>query len=163
MHLARDLAATGARVLFLDLDPETSPSAALIADPRALGLSDLLSKAAGFSEVIQRDAVSSIHVIPHGYGVLDSAQLLSADRLSIVLGAVSQTYEYVIAATPSLAGLRGAPRLARFARAVAIIASESEREAGEMQSAALTAQSFSNVVVLSDGVETPNLSGRFAA
>lgn len=163
VHLARDLAATGARVLFLDLDPETSPSAALIADPRALGLSDLLSKAAGFSEVIQRDAVSSIHVIPHGYGVVDSAQLLSADRLSIVLGAVSQTYEYVIAATPSLAGLRGAPRLARFARAVAIIASESDRDTGEMQASALTAQGFSNVVVLSDGVETPDRSGRFAA
>lgn len=163
VHLARDLAATGARVLFLDLDPETSPAAALIADPRALGLSDLLSKAAGFSEVIQRDAVSTIHVIPHGYGIVDSAQLLSADRLSIVLGAVSQTYEYVIAATPSLAGLRGAPRLARFARAVAIIASESDREAGEMQASALTAQGFSNVVVLSDGVETPDRSGRFAA
>jgi uncharacterized protein involved in exopolysaccharide biosynthesis/Mrp family chromosome partitioning ATPase len=163
VHLARDLAATGARVLFLDLDPETSPAAALIADPRARGLSDLLSKAAGFSEVIQRDAVSSIHVIPHGYGIVESAQLLSADRLSIVLGAVSQTYEYVIAATPALSGLRGAPRLARFARAVAIIASESDREAGETQASALTAQGFSNVVVLSDGVETPDRSGRFAA
>src|SRR5581483_6842299 len=113
VHLARDLAATGARVLFLDLDPETSPSAALVANPRSLGASDLLAKAAGFSEVIQRESVSSLHVIPHGYGVVDCAQLLSADRLSIVLGALAQTYEYVIVATPALAGVRGAPRLAK--------------------------------------------------
>src|SRR5581483_4294838 len=162
VHLARDLAATGARVLFLD--PETSPSAALVADPRQRGVSDLLAKAAGFSEVIQRESVSPLHVIPHGYGVGDSAQLLSADRLSIVLGALAQTYEYVIVATPALAGVRGAPRLAKFARATAVIAAEGDEEAGERQAAVLKDEQFANVVVIAAGLETPDgFSGRFAA
>jgi uncharacterized protein involved in exopolysaccharide biosynthesis len=164
VHLARDLAATGARVLLLDIDPESSPSAALIPNPRALGLSDLLAKAAGFSEVIQRESSSTLHVIPHGYDVGDSAQLLSADRLSVVLGALAQTYEYVIVAAPALAGVRGAPRLAKFARAAAVIAPEGDEEAGERQAVVLKDEQFANVVVISAGLETPGgLSGRFAA
>ena len=164
VHLARDLAATGARVLLLDIDPETSPSAALIPNPRALGLSDLLAKAAGFSEVIQRESSSPLHVIPHGCGVGDGAQLLSADRLSIVLGALAQTYEYVIVATSALAGVRGAPRLAKFARATAVIAAEGDEEAGERQAVVLKDEQFANVVVISAGPETTGgFSGRFAA
>jgi receptor protein-tyrosine kinase len=164
VHLARDLAATGARVLLLDIDPESSPSAALVPNPRALGLSDLLAKGAGFSEVIQRESTSPLHVIPHGYGVGDCAQLLSADRLSIVLGALAQTYEYVIVAAPALVGVRGAQRLAKFARATAVIAAESDEEAGERQALVLKDEQFANVVVISAGPETPGgLSGRFAA
>jgi succinoglycan biosynthesis transport protein ExoP len=164
VHLARDLAATGARVVLLDMDPETSPSAALVMSPRAQGLSDLLAKAAGFSEVIQRESASNLHVIPHGYGVGDSTQLLSADRLSIVLGALAQTYEYVIVAAPALAGVLGAPRLAKFARATAVIATEGDEEAGERQAAVLKDEQFANVVVIPTGQETPGgFSGRFAA
>jgi Mrp family chromosome partitioning ATPase len=164
VHLARDLAATGARVLFLDIDPETSPSSALVAGQRALGLSDLLGKGAGFSEVIQRDSSSPLHVIPHGYGVGDAAQLLSGDRLSIVLGALAQTYEYVVVATPALAGVRGAPRLAKFARATAVIAAEGDEEAGERQAVVLKDEQFANVVVISAAPESGGgLSGRFAA
>jgi uncharacterized protein involved in exopolysaccharide biosynthesis/Mrp family chromosome partitioning ATPase len=164
VHLARDLAATGARVLFLDIDPETSPSSALVAGQRALGLSDLLGKGAGFSEVIQRDSSSPLHVIPHGYGVGDAAQLLSGDRLSIVLGALVQTYEYVVVATPALAGVRGAPRLAKFARATAVIAAEGDEEAGERQAVVLKDEQFANVVVISAGLENGGgFSGRFAA
>lgn len=164
VHLARDLAATGARVLFLDVDPETSPSSALIAGQRTLGLSDLLAKAAGFSEVIQRDSSSTLHVIPHGYGVGDAAQLLSSDRLSIVLGALAQTYEYVVVATSALAGVRGAPRLAKFARAIAVIAAEGDEEAGERQAVVLKDEQFANVVVISAGIDSPGgFSGRVAA
>jgi len=165
VHLARDLAATGMRTLLLDLDPETSPSAALASDPRGPGMSDLLSTGAGFLEAIQRESASNLHVIPHGHGVQDAAQLLTADRLSIVLGAVSQTYDCVVVATPVLGNLRGALRLARFARATAIIAAEGDEEAGEREQRTLRAQGFSNVVVIATGIEPPAgaASGRFAA
>ncbi len=163
LHLARDLAATGARVMFLDLDPQTSPSAALTLNPRAPGLSDLLAKAAGFSEAIQRETASTLHFITPGAGITGSAQLLTAERLSIVLGALAQTYEYVIAATPALAGLGGAERLARFARATAVIAAEGDEDAGDRQAAVLKDEQFANVVVISAGAETPGGSSRFAA
>ncbi len=164
LHLARDLAATGARVMFLDLDPQTSPSAALSLNPRAPGLSDLLVKGAGFAEAIQRETASTLHFIVPGAGITDSAQLLTANRLSIVLGALTQTYEYVIAATPALAGLGGADRLARFARATAVIAAEGDEEAGDRQATVLRDEQFANVVVISTGADLPGgSSNRFAA
>lgn len=164
VHLARDLAASGARVLLLDLDVEASPSAALLGNPEVPGLADLLSNSVNFAEVIHRDRVSRIHVISLGRGVTSSEQILAADRLSIVLGALSQTYEYVVVATPALAGLRGAKRLARFARATALITIEGGEEAAEAQSDALKEQGFVNVTVISVGPEMPtDTSGLFAA
>jgi hypothetical protein len=81
-----------------------------------------------------------------------------------VLGALSQTYEYVVVATPALAGLRGAKRLARFARATALITIEGGEEAAEAQSDALKEQGFVNVTVISVGPEMPtDTSGLFAA
>jgi MinD-like ATPase involved in chromosome partitioning or flagellar assembly len=149
--------------MFLDLDPQTSPSAALSLDPRAAGLSDLLVKGAGFAEAIQRETASTLHFIAPGAGITDSAQLLTANRLSIVLGALTQTYEYVIAATPALAGLGGADRLARFARATAVIAAEGDEDAGDRQAAVLRDERFANVVVISTGAGTPGSSSRVAA
>ncbi len=163
VHFARDLAASGSRVLFLDLDAETAPSAALIAEPRVAGLSDLLSNAVTFTEVIQRDRASRIHVIGLGRTVRDSEQLLSADRLAIVLGALSQTYDYVIAATPALAGLRGADRLARFARSTALITAEGEESVGTAQSNVLASQGFANVIVISAASYTPTDTSGLAA
>jgi uncharacterized protein involved in exopolysaccharide biosynthesis/Mrp family chromosome partitioning ATPase len=164
LHLARDLAATGARVMFLDLDPQTAPSAALALNPRAPGLSDLLVKGAGFAEAIQRETASTLHFIVPGAGITDCAQLLTANRLSIVLGALTQTYEYVIAATPALAGVGGADRLARFARATAVIAAEGDEDAGDRQATVLRDEKFANVVVISTGAEMPGgSSSRFAA
>lgn len=164
LHLARDLAATGARVMFLDLDPQTSPSAALSLNPNAPGLSDLLVKGVGFAEAIQRETASTLHFIVPGTGISDSTQLLTAGRLSIVLGALAQTYEYVIVATPALAGLGGADRLARFARATAVIAAEGDEDAGDRQATVLRDERFANVVVISAGTDmSGGSSNRFAA
>jgi hypothetical protein len=90
--------------------------------------------------------------------------LLTANRLSFVLGALTQTYEYVFAATPALAGLGGADRLARFARATAVIAAEGDEEAGDRQATVLRDEQFANVVVISTGADLPGgSSNRFAA
>jgi hypothetical protein len=81
-----------------------------------------------------------------------------------VLGALTQTYEYVIAATPALAGLGGADRLARFARATAVIAAEGDEDAGDRQATVLRDEKFANVVVISAGSGAPgDSSSRFAA
>ena len=164
VHLARDLAASGARVVFLDLDTETTPSAALLPEPRVVGLSDLLSGAAHFGEVIHRDRASRLHVIATGRAARNSEALLAAERLSIVLGALTQTYDYVVAAAPALAGLRGAERLARFARATIVIAEDADDAAAAAAVDALAAKGFVNVTIAA-GAETPDdrSGGRVAA
>jgi succinoglycan biosynthesis transport protein ExoP len=163
VHLARDLAASGLRVLFLDLDIETSPSAALLPEPRVAGLSDLLTGAAQFGEVIHRDRASRIHVIAPGRTARDTEQLLAADRLSIVLGALSQTYDYVVMAAPALAYLLGVDRLARFTRATVLIAGEGGEAAASTEANTLTAKGFANVMIAAVGDTPTDHSGRAAA
>jgi Mrp family chromosome partitioning ATPase len=147
MELARDLGRGGARVLFLDFDPGGRHARSLVADPRAPGLADLLFGVATFSEVIHRDALSQIHLIPTGHGVRDAAALLAPERLAVAFGALSQTYDHVIVATPPLAGLQRAERLARFSRAVVLVASEEGEGAAASASDVLRARGFANIVV----------------
>jgi succinoglycan biosynthesis transport protein ExoP len=163
VHLARDLAASGLRVLFLDLDMETAPSAALLPEPRVAGLSDLLSGTAQFGEVIHRDRASRIHVIAPGRTARDTEQLLAADRLSIVLGALSQTYDYVVIAAPALAFLLGVDRLARFTRATVLIAGEGGEAAASTEADTLRAKGFANVMIAAVGDTPTDRSGRAAA
>jgi uncharacterized protein involved in exopolysaccharide biosynthesis len=163
VHLARDLAASGSRVLFLDLDLEAVPSAALLPEPRVAGLSDLLSGAAQFGEVIHRDRASRIHVIAPGRTARDTEQLLAADRLSIVLGALSQTYDYVVMAAPAPAFLLGVDRLARFTRATVLIAGEGGEAAASTEADTLRAKGFANVMIAAVGDTPADRSGRAAA
>jgi len=147
LELARELGRAGVRVLYVDLDPVSARAHALTADPRAPGLADLLFGVATFSEVIHRDPSSPIHVIPMGHGVRDAAALLAADRLAVIFGAVSQTYDHVILATPPLASLQRGERLARFSRAVVLVASEDAPGVAASASDLLGAKGFSNIVV----------------
>jgi uncharacterized protein involved in exopolysaccharide biosynthesis len=164
VHLARDLAASGSRVLFLDLDAKAAPSAALLPEPRVAGLSDLLSGAAHFGEVIHRDRASRIHVIAPGRTAREAEPLLAAERLSIVLGALSQTYDYVVAATPALVGLLNAERLARFARATVLVAGEGGEAAASTEAASLAAKGFANVMIAAvSDTPTDRSGGRAAA
>ncbi len=164
VHLARDLAASGSRVLFLDLDAKAAPSAALLPEPRVAGLSELLSGGAHFGDVIHRDRASRIHVIAPGRRARDAEQLLAAERLSIVLGALSQTYDYVVLAAPALAGLLGVDRLARFTRATILIAGEGGEAAASAEADALAAKGFVNVMITAvTDTPTDRSSGRAAA
>ncbi|MCC6947568.1 MAG: lipopolysaccharide biosynthesis protein [Bradyrhizobiaceae bacterium] len=147
LELARELGRAGARVLYLDFDPVSARSHALADDPRAPGLADLLFGVATFSEVIHRDPLSPIHVIPMGHGVRDAAALLAAERLAVIFGAVSQTYDHVILATPPLASLKRGERLARFSRAVVLVASEDQPGTAASASDTLAAKGFANIVV----------------
>jgi Mrp family chromosome partitioning ATPase len=151
IELARELAAQGPRVLLLDFDVAGKPTAGLVPDPRAPGLADLLFGVANFGEVIHRDRASRIHVIAIGRGVRDTSSLLSAEKLSIVLGALSQTYDHVIAAAPALAQLGGAERLARFARATVLVAADGGEGMGAAASDAIAAKGFANVMVVAIG------------
>ena len=149
LELARELGREGARVLLLDVDVAASSTASLIADPRAPGLSDLVFGVASFGEVIQRDRASRIHLISVGRGVGDTDALLAGERLAIVLGALSQTYDHVIVAAPALAAVSRAGRLARFTRGVVLLAAAGGEGAGAATSDTLAALGFNNIVVVS--------------
>jgi hypothetical protein len=78
-----------------------------------------------------------------------------------VLGALSQTYDYVVITVGKLPKLPGAERLARFARAAILIADENEA-AAELADA-LVANGFDQAIVVAVGPDLPSPQGRAAA
>jgi succinoglycan biosynthesis transport protein ExoP len=148
LELARELGQRGGRVLLLNFDVGESVISGLVADPRKPGLADLLFGVAHFGEVIQRDRASRAHVIPVGRGIRDTAALLGGERLAVVLGALSQTYDHIVAAAPALMQLPKAERLARFSRGALLVAPEGREDAGSAASDALSARGFASVAVV---------------
>lgn len=165
LELARELGQRGGRVLLLNLETGANAISSLLADPRLPGLADLVFGVAHFGEVIHRDRASRIHFIPAGRGIRDTATLLDGERLAIILGALSQTYDRIIAAAPSLVSVAEASRLARFARGALLVATEGNENAGTAASDALAARGFANVAVVTVAPDalTPGGSGRRAA
>ena len=161
IELVRRLATQGMRVVLLDLDVTHAPSRALGADAHAAGISDLLFGLVPFTEAIQRDPVSRAHVIGLGRSARDTVSLLTAPRLSIVLGALSQTYDYVVITVGKLPQLPGAERLARFARAAILIADEKDG-AAELADT-LVAGGFDQAIIVAVGPELPSPQDRAAA
>ncbi len=113
LALGRSLAeAAERRVVVVCLDVASQTLEGLTADPRAPGLTDLLTGVAGFSDAIHRESASRCHVIPPGRGAREADGLVAADRLPLILTALKQTYDHVIVAAPPLGGMIGAERLA---------------------------------------------------
>jgi Mrp family chromosome partitioning ATPase len=79
--------------------------------------------------------------------VRDASALLAGERLAIVLGASSQTYDHVVLVAPPLASMPRAARLARFCRGAIVVTVEGRESAGAAASDALAAQGFANVTV----------------
>ncbi len=152
LDLARELASGGARTLFVDLDSEAAVSQK--AGVRQ-GIGDLLIGKVSFSEAIERDRGSRAHILGVGRVMPDIAAILSADRLAIVLGAVAQSYDHVIVATPSLVRYSYASRLARFSRGTVVVALENDSAAGIAAADALGAMGFSNIAVVAVAPEQP--------
>lgn len=151
--LARELANGGARSLFVDLDVETAISQR--ASVR-YGIGDLLLGKVSFAEAIQRDPASRVHILGIGQVMPDIAAILSAERLAIVLGAVAQSYEHVIVATPSLLNYSYASRLGRFARGTVVVAMEDRTAAGVAAVDRLGGMGFPNIAIVAVAPSAPS-------
>jgi uncharacterized protein involved in exopolysaccharide biosynthesis/Mrp family chromosome partitioning ATPase len=154
LELARELGQRGGRILLLNLETSANKISDLSVDPRVPGLADLIFGVAHFGEVIQRDRASRVHLIPVGRGIRDTGTLLAGERLAIILGALSQTYDQIIAAAPVLTQMNEAARLARFSRGALVVAAEGRENAGTAASDTLAKRGFSNVAVLSVAPES---------
>jgi succinoglycan biosynthesis transport protein ExoP len=149
--LARELSEGHSRVLFVDLDAETAISRK--AGVRH-GIGDLLLGKVSFSDAIEKDPASRAHVLGVGRLMPDIVAILSADRLSIVLGAIAQSYDHVIVATPSLLRYSYAARLGRFVRGTVVVTLEGNDAAGIAAADALGGMGFANIAVVAVAPET---------
>lgn len=148
VDLARALAEE-ARVALVALDGNAGELSALTSDPRAPGVSELLFGVAGFGETIHRDPHSRAHVIPPGRDARGGPGMVGAERLVLVLGALRQTYDFVVVAAPSLAGSRKAARLVELDPLLVCIHADTTPATAAVESFdALVARRFPRVVML---------------
>jgi succinoglycan biosynthesis transport protein ExoP len=94
LTLSRALAQSR-RVILLDLDGTDVSRNGFGAVQDAAGLGELVAGEASFSEVIHRDRLSRLHLVPRGHG-----EAPAGEDLDLTIDALSQTYDFVVFAAP---------------------------------------------------------------
>lgn len=149
LALARALATPERRTVIVCLDVTAPALAELTADPRAPGLTDLLFGVASFSDVIHREAASRCHVIPPGRGACEASGLMAADRLTLILTALMQTYDHVVVAAPPLCHTEGAERVAALKPTLILVTEPGGPATDAVQAFdALAAQGFADIAMV---------------
>ncbi len=95
VQVARELADSGMRVLYLDLTSSGTPSGLMLESKSYIGITNLLSAQAQFTETIHGDLYSDCHVIPSGTAEPRLA-MRAADRLPIILTSLNTAYDVVV-------------------------------------------------------------------
>jgi Mrp family chromosome partitioning ATPase len=145
--LARALS-RGARVVLVDL-AFVSPNIDVISsEPSAPGLADLVRGRASFGDIITRDRVSHAHVVAAGQVGGDAAGLMQSQMLWAAVGALSQSYDFLVLDGGSQSDIALAP-LAQVAPHAILVGGEMPAQslaalAGQLQSAG-----FAEVTALS--------------
>jgi uncharacterized protein involved in exopolysaccharide biosynthesis/Mrp family chromosome partitioning ATPase len=144
--LARALARS-ARVVLVDL-ALGSPNIEVISnDPEAPGLADLVRGEASFGDVITRDRFSRAHLVAAGRIEGDPAALFSSHMLSAAVGALAQSYEYLVIDAGAESEVALAPIVA-IAPCALLVGGETPTHAVAALAAQLRSAGFADVEIL---------------
>ncbi len=118
-------------------------------DPAAPGIAELVRGQASFGDVITRDRGSRAHLVAAGQVGGDAAGLLQSQMLWAAIGALAQSYDYLVLD----AGAQSEIALASVAATAPLCGAGRRRYAGERRWTAVTGQlrsaGFAQVTVLS--------------
>jgi uncharacterized protein involved in exopolysaccharide biosynthesis len=143
--IARSLARAGRSVL-VDL-AVAAPNIELISsEPSAPGIADLIRGAASFGDIITGDRFSRLHLVATGRIEGEPDALLASDRLAAAVGALAQSYDYVVidAGTQSETSARFAPMAPR----AVLVGGDATPDTLQALSDRLRAQGFAGVTIL---------------
>lgn len=112
--LARLMAQSGYRVLLIDADLRRPGVNYTLGLHPTWGLSELLNGTAEFERVVVRDHSSPLHVLQAGSQVANPTALLGSSRMSWLMYALVQSYDYVIIDGPPVHSSSEAPALSQM-------------------------------------------------
>ncbi len=148
VHLVRNLADRGRRVVLLDMSAYGSLGLAMLDGYRHAGVTELLTGRKRFNEIIHSDRFSQAHVIPLGED--DPVQAMNAaDRLPFILESLEAVYDFVIIEC----GASTARQISRVTdRTTSVIMSVVDPESAAVTSAALDLDQggYEDVVIFMD-------------
>ena len=96
IDIAKGLADGGSHVILIDWSPSGQGMAAMAGVTGPHGLTELVTGAVGFDEVVQRLPQSQVHFIACG-APLDGVDV-DPDQLNLVLDALDEAYDYIVVA-----------------------------------------------------------------
>ncbi len=153
ISLARALAKQG-RAVLVDLALESPNLSVIASDPNAPGLGELVQGSVSFGQIITRDRYSRVHLIKAGKADVGSHAILTSQRLSITLEALSRSYDYVVLDAGALPEI--APeKFARLAPRAVLVADNVDGPATESARERLLSAGFPNVSVLASSPDGP--------
>ncbi|MEQ9519006.1 MAG: polysaccharide biosynthesis tyrosine autokinase [Parvibaculum sp.] len=112
--LARLMAQSGYRVLLIDADLRHGALAPTLGLHPTWGLTEVLNGQAEFDRAVMRDHSSTLHILQSGGQSANPTALLNSNRMSWLLYALVQTYDYVIIDGPAVHAASEAPALSQL-------------------------------------------------
>jgi polysaccharide biosynthesis transport protein len=148
ISLARALSAQG-NVVLVDLAFNAPNLSVISTDPQAPGIAELMRAQVSFGDIITRDQFSKVHLIATGNVGGDAAGLAGSPMLAGALGALAQSYDFVVVDLGAVSDIAAAvaPLSARAVLVTPDAASPAARSARER----LTAAGFADVSLLLGG------------
>lgn len=156
--LARTLAA-GSRVVVVGLIKQAPVLEAISAWPNMPGLSDVISGAASFGQIISKDKLSRVHVIHYGRSDLPITALLEARQFAVMMEALRRAYDHVVIDAGTLSG--DCVRLAAVATRCLLIARDRAEPATASAFRTMADAGFAEIAILAGPATQPH--GRAAA
>lgn len=123
--LAEDFAGLGARVLVIDADLRKPSVHRIFKVDNIIGLSNVLTSTINKSDLpkLVKQAKPNVSVITAGMIPPNPADLLSSQRMGLLLQRLAKTYDIVLIDAPPIIGLSDAPILSRLAEATLVVVS----------------------------------------
>jgi capsular exopolysaccharide synthesis family protein len=134
--LARVIGRTSGSVILVDVDMRRPVVASRLGLDNSKGVSNYLAGEDNWESLIQRIGDSNVSFISAGPVPPSASELLSGDRLAILVRALSERFDHVILDSPPMLGLSDAPLIANVVEGL-IYVIEADRTAVRASQAAI--------------------------
>ena len=121
INLAITFAQTGAKVLLIDADLRKPKVNKYLKTSNRNGLSNFLCGMAKFSEIIQEDREHNIQFITAGKIPPNPAELLSSERMKVLLEQLPSIYDYIIIDAPPVLVVTDATVMSPYVDGVVLV------------------------------------------
>lgn len=121
LALASALGRTGKNVLLLDADMRSPSVHSFFSLPNAEGLSNLLAGSTNAQSMIQPTKLKGVSILSAGPTPPSAAELVSSNRLKVLLEDLLNTFDHVLVDSPPVLGLADAPLISRSVEAVVYV------------------------------------------
>jgi polysaccharide biosynthesis transport protein len=113
LALASVLGRTGKRVLLLDADMRSPSMNEFLGCENKVGLSNFLAGDNDWQRLVQSTKVKGLSLMPAGPTPPSAAELLSSDRMLMLIRQLQESFDHVVVDAPPILGLADAPLLSR--------------------------------------------------